>query len=381
MRLLCAAAASLSLGLFVALSAPNQPTRAERLKKIEKRFDEEMADLTKRLGKAQSAAEVRGVQAEMRELVAISASKLLDLAKDDPKDDVGFAACEYLVKIAGRANVEGLKDIDAGAALLAEHHAANPKIKPLLFPALNLGKASDKLLAAVSEKGADKETRATALLIMGYRAGEEADEEENDQRLAAAIARAVALLEKAAKEGPDVKVGDSGKTVAEHAKRMVDGLKGITIVSAGKPAPDVESVDLDGVVTKLSKLKGKVVVLDFWATWCGPCQQMIPHTRKLVEKMKDRPFEFVSVSADDDKRTLERFLEQTPMPWTHWWDDGRTSVAFRKFRVRAYPTIYLIDHAGVVRQKWVGIPGNDPNSDVMDRAVEALVKEAEKAKN
>jgi peroxiredoxin len=102
---------------------------------------------------------------------------------------------------------------------------------------------------------------------------------------------------------------------------------------------------------------------------------MIPHERALAKKMKDRPFVLISVSADDEKKTLQTFLEKNEMPWTHWWDNGGESEVLKKYRVRAFPTLYVIDHAGVIRHKWVGAPDEKK----LDEAIEELVKAAEKA--
>jgi len=132
----------------------------------------------------------------------------------------------------------------------------------------------------------------------------------------------------------------------------------------------VVSQNLEGKKVKLSDLKGKVVVLDVWATWCPPCRSMIPHTKTLVEKLKDKPFVFVSVSADAEKATLVNFLKSNSMPWTHWWT-GMGGIV-EDWEVKAYPTIYVIDAKGVLREKIVGA-----DNAAVERAVEKLVKEAE----
>ena len=174
MRLLCAAAISLVLGLFVAVADDKKPAdndaqaRADKLSALKKKFDAEMSDLTKRLTKAEDPAEQRGIQAEMRELVAITAEKALAIASGDPKDETGFAAAEFVVQSASKAGGGG-KDVEAAVALIAEHHAASPKVKELLIPAMRLGEAGEKLLRAVGEKATDKEAKATACFLRGYR--------------------------------------------------------------------------------------------------------------------------------------------------------------------------------------------------------------------
>ena len=136
-------------------------------------------------------------------------------------------------------------------------------------------------------------------------------------------------------EAPEAKVGRT--SIGEIAKKELENLKGVTLVAVGKDAPEVESVTLEGKKVKLSDYKGKVVLLDIWATWCPPCRAMIPHERDMVKGMKEKPFVLVSVSADDDKDTLVKFLEKEPMPWTHWWDNGAENPVLKKYRVCALP--------------------------------------------
>ena len=92
--------------------------------------------------------------------------------------------------------------------------------------------------------------------------------------------------------------------------------------------------------------------------------------------MEKKPFALISVSVDSEKVTLTEFLEKEPMPWTHWWDSGEKNPVMKKYRVRGYPTIYVLDHTGVIRYKWIGNPGNEK----VDKAIADLVKEAEMAK-
>ena len=165
---------------------------------------------------------------------------------------------------------------------------------------------------------------------------------------------------------------DLPKEVLENAEGNLFELRNLVI---GQAAPEAESNDIDGKAVKLSDHKGKVVVLDFWATWCGPCVGMIPHERDMVKKHEGKPFVFISVSADEKKEKLKEFLEKEKMPWTHWWN-GQDGGVVKKWNVRAFPTMYIVDAKGVLRAKIVG--GGDESEKKLSETVEKLVNEAAK---
>ncbi len=143
-------------------------------------------------------------------------------------------------------------------------------------------------------------------------------------------------------------------------------------LSVGQPAPEVVNKDLDDKTVKLSDLKGRVVVLDIWATWCGPCRGMIPHEREMVEKLKEKPFTLVSISADEEKETLTKFLAKEKMPWTHWWN-GQSGGILEDWDVQYFPTIYVIDTKGIIRHK-------DLRGEALEKAVHELLTEKEEKK-
>jgi thiol-disulfide isomerase/thioredoxin len=376
MRLLCAAALSLSVGLFFAYAQDKQPDpRAAKLEAAKKKYEATLKELNEQLKTAQPGSQA-GIQAEIREEAMLMAGKVLRIAEEDPKDAVALDAAAYVIAASAKARAAGA-DVEKFVALLAEHHATSPKVKDLLVPAMRLGDAGDKLLKAVSEKATDKPAKGLALLLRGYNTALKTANEDDEAQLALLTKAAIDLLEAAKKEAPDAKLNpDDPKspTYAAFADTQIAELKAATALAVGKPAPDVESLLLDGKKVKLSDYKGKVVLLDVWATWCGPCRAMIPHERDMVKKLKDKPFVLVSVSVDDKKETLTEFLDKEPMPWVHWWQDGQQNPVMKKFRVRAFPTMYLLDHSGVIKHKWVGNPGNDKLDKAVDEAVEAAIK-------
>jgi thiol-disulfide isomerase/thioredoxin len=176
------------------------------------------------------------------------------------------------------------------------------------------------------------------------------------------------LLEQVVSDFADVPVDGrrNGKTLGELAKGHLYEIRHLAI---GKPAPELLSVDLDGKAVRLANMKGRVVVLDVWATWCGPCRAMIPHQRELVKRLNEKPFTLVSVSVDEKRETLTEFLKKEPMPWTHWYD-GPEGRIIADLNVCSYPTIYVLDAKGVIRYK-------DVRGKLLDQAVDALLKEME----
>lgn len=375
MRLLCAAALSLVCGLWLAFADDKNPEqikaeRSARLEQIKTKFDATFKELEARHEKA-AAADKRGVVVEMREETLLVAGKALKVAEVDPKDAVGFAALEFIARSAGRVGAGG-PDVTKAMDLLTEHHVANPNVRGFLLYVMLTNKAGEKLLKAVSEKGADADTKAVAMVMRGYQAAQAVDDSEPDAKIVAAVKEASDLLEAAKKLSANAKVDDT--TVGKFADDELKGLKGITGLLPGNPAPAVESKGLDDKKTSLADYKGKVVVLDFWSTRCGPCKAMIPHQRTVVQKYADRPFALISASSDESKKLLTDFIQKEPMPWVHWWDADYT--AQKTFRIWATPTVYVIDHTGMIRFRAIG----EIDDKQLDKLIDDLVKEAEKAK-
>src|SRR5262245_5378973 len=113
------------------------------------------------------------------------------------------------------------------------------------------------------------------------------------------------LLERVLKDYGDVAI-TRGRETTTLGKIAQVQLHALGYLAIGKKAPDLTSVDLAGNPMRLSQLRGNVVVLDVWATWCGPCRAMIPHERDLVKRCASQPFALVSISVDAEKETLAK---------------------------------------------------------------------------
>ncbi|PMP68104.1 MAG: TlpA family protein disulfide reductase [Thermodesulfobacterium geofontis] len=118
-------------------------------------------------------------------------------------------------------------------------------------------------------------------------------------------------------------------------------------------AIDFSLPDIRGKNYSLSQFKGKVVLLNFWATWCPPCRLEIPILNKIYKEYKKSEFEIIAVSLDTDVERLKNFLKENPVNFLVLLD--KSGVIGFKYKVEAIPTSFLIDKAQILRQIYIGI--------------------------
>ena len=119
----------------------------------------------------------------------------------------------------------------------------------------------------------------------------------------------------------------------------------------GQVLPDFSSstVDLEGNPISLADYRGKVVLIDFWAVWCGPCLGEIPRIKRVYEKYHDKGFEVIGVSLDEDEAALRAYIHENEMPWRHIFDGQKWSGHLvEQYGVRSIPAPFLIDREGKV---------------------------------
>ena len=132
----------------------------------------------------------------------------------------------------------------------------------------------------------------------------------------------------------------------------------------GQIAPPLEGKDLDGKTIKLSDHRGKVVLVDFWATWCEPCKKAIPHEKEMVKRLEGRPFAFIGVCISPAAEDLRNFLKKTPLPWPNIYD-GQPGRLAEDWRVDGFPTMAVIDAEGIIRYRDYGGPGVEATIDML----------------
>ena len=126
-----------------------------------------------------------------------------------------------------------------------------------------------------------------------------------------------------------------------------------TIVKEGMVAPDFELTMFDGSVVKLADLKGKVVLLNFWATWCPPCREELTHVEKdIIEKFKGEEFVFLPVSRGETKETVAAFREKMGYNFPMGLDTD--SLIYKQYAVTYIPRNFLIGKDGKVVKASVG---------------------------
>lgn len=140
--------------------------------------------------------------------------------------------------------------------------------------------------------------------------------------------------------------------------------------------PPFTAVTLEGETLRPEDFAGKVVLIDFWGTWCAPCVQSIPHLQRLAKWSEKGPFALLSISNDEDGDALRRFVAEYEMSWPQIWDEDR-SLTRDVFRIRHYPTFLIVDHEGVVVYQTSGWGGTIERD--LDARVAGAIRLAKKA--
>jgi peroxiredoxin len=145
----------------------------------------------------------------------------------------------------------------------------------------------------------------------------------------------------------------AGLLVAAVVWVLVQGSRPAAPIATGMEAPGFALPPLDGgAEISLASLRGRVVFVNFWATWCKPCEDEMPAMERLYTQLRDQPFEMLAVSVDDGDEEVRAFRDRMALSFPILLDrDKQVAVAYQSFR---FPETYLIDQEGILVGRFIG---------------------------
>jgi thiol-disulfide isomerase/thioredoxin len=264
--------------------------------------------------------------------------------------------------------------------ILHEHHFTSPKVLDLVQSFSQDRPGARRAFAEeVAEKHADRAVRGKASLALGrmdriYLIDGLKDRPSFGGRLGTPDnlrIRAREYLERVVKNYADIRSDDEDELLGELARDELAGLDNIGRLEVGKLAPDIVGQDLDGQPLKWTASSGKVTLLVFWGSWCGPCMRLVPHEIELKEKYKGKPFQIYGINGGDERQLAQQTALEKQMTWPSFYGARKREGLAAIWNVDAWPAVYVIGSDGIICYKGHG--------DGMEAAVEQAVAQADGA--
>jgi thiol-disulfide isomerase/thioredoxin len=356
---------------------------ADQMTRLRKQVDDAEAAYTKAGGKPD--ADVEKLWKTYCGINQTNLPRIFELARRDPQTEASFEMFKWIVinrQIQVRSlNTNGVQSLE----YLREYDTAKPGVAQICR-ALRRNwnytcQPAVDFLRAVADKNPDRDARGQALLSLAQFKDWEAENLEFWQNAPPMDAR----FEKArsdglAKEKNETSAGlfrDAEKlfhtvldqyadcpslapATTEHVKATLGeiakaDLYEIEHLSVGNVAPDITGKDIDGKKLRLRDFRGGVVMLSFWASWCGPCMQMVPSEVRLSERMKGKSFAMIGVNGDSRLDDAKKAMERNAMTWPSFYTgDGPYGPISEAWNISGWPTAYILDRKGVIRFKLEG---------------------------
>lgn len=157
------------------------------------------------------------------------------------------------------------------------------------------------------------------------------------------------LIKKLKADYAETKRGKEADRVLESIAAGAEAKKIQRSLAVGSAFPDFDEKDLEGKALSIARFRGKLVLIDFWATWCGPCVQELPNVLKTYEKYHPKGFEIIGISLDEDETKLRDFIKSKQMPWPQYFDGkGWENKLSKRYGVQSIPATYLLDAEGKI---------------------------------
>ncbi|MBX9583355.1 MAG: TlpA family protein disulfide reductase [Gemmataceae bacterium] len=345
---------------------------AEQFAALMKAFEADKAAYAAALDAAKSDAEKQTASDRYYAKRDAWRAEALRLLRQHPAEPAGFEVIHTYLYIA---------DLDTPdlVTLIRKHHQAHPDLDRAFYDlAMSTDREGWEYVAEVADGHPDRAMRGRAAYHLGYTAKQRLVRPDKHrwigrQKEAGIRALAEKYLTLAAEKYADVpiKSGVQAGKVGAWATADLAGLKNLAALRVGGTAPELAGNDLDGKPFKLSEVaRGKVTVVVWWASWCGPCLKMVPHEKELVERLKDKPFALVGVNSDAELADAVAAAKKHGITWRSVRGTEGTPVD-SAWNVQKWPTVYVLDAQGVIR--FIDVRGEK-----IDAAVDELLAEMEK---
>jgi thiol-disulfide isomerase/thioredoxin len=327
---------------------------------LEKAFHDELVAARRDMDKITKANQDYNVKWQK---AADEVKALIRKHPDDP------AALDGLILMTGDMRWT----LDPDLTAIALKHRDDKRIGSLCFNLTYRGEEpwATSIVKSVAESNPDREVKAQAVFCQGCQAygaafpwGRSVPKETRDPLLA----KARALFTEAASY-TEARTPDGKGMIAAKAVNELHRLDNLPNLKVGGVAPEITGTDLDGKPLKLSDHRGKVVVVVFWGSWCGPCMAMVPHEKELWAHNKDKPFALFGVNCGDTRELAKKTATEKGMGWPSWYSgvETRGDIAI-EYDVQKWPSVFVIDAKGVIR--YMDVRGKE-----LEKAVESLLAE------
>ncbi|MFN0052382.1 MAG: trypsin-like peptidase domain-containing protein [Planctomycetales bacterium] len=329
-------------------------------------YIKKMGWLTRELEEVKSEGEQRAI-VNQRHPALEYVPRLCELAERHPQSPAAFESlatvCQILLDT--EPPKDGWPEFERAARHLEAEFINDRRLINIMWTArLSSSPEVSRFLRAVAEGSSDASIRGTAWHCLGCSLAY------GSQSIESADA-AIAALQHVVQDYPDSVYYCSDPEHPFHrlGPEAEDLQYRLGQLAVGRQAPEITGRGQDGSEMRLSDYRGKVVLIDFWVSWCPPCQKMLEHNRALVAALKDRPFALLGVFMDDEPE-LSPLVAKNAVTWPNWVDGPEGSIG-PQYRISVFPTVFIVDHKGAIRHHLIG--GLD--GDELRKRIDELLKE------